>query len=151
MAVHQCAGFNAYPMLCHEKAVKRSVRYPLGSSDKQIAYKPDSTHGLDVFVDADFAGGWSSGNVHNPEVVLSRTGYVIMYAGCPVTWSSKLQTEIAFSTTKAEYIAGKLFRSLTSCKKLVEYLSFSTQRLTFIAMFYDFHKDFCLLNLVAST
>jgi hypothetical protein len=28
-----------------------------------------------------------------------------MYAGCPITWSSKLQTEIALSTTEAEYIA----------------------------------------------
>ena len=41
----------------------------------------------------------------NPECVLSRTGYVIMYAGCPLTWCSKLQTEIALSTTEAEYIA----------------------------------------------
>jgi hypothetical protein len=29
MAVHQCARFNAYPMLCHEKAVKRIARYLL--------------------------------------------------------------------------------------------------------------------------
>ena len=36
---------------------------------------------------------------------LSRTGFVIMYAGCPLTWSSKLQTEIALSTTESEYIA----------------------------------------------
>ncbi|KAL7460030.1 hypothetical protein ACHAXS_000498 [Conticribra weissflogii] len=28
-----------------------------------------------------------------------------MYAGCPIFWSSKLQTEIALSTTEAEYIA----------------------------------------------
>eukprot|EP00804_Cyclotella_cryptica_P006347 CCRYP_010172-RF/>CCRYP_010172-RF protein AED:0.45 eAED:0.45 QI:0/-1/0/1/-1/0/1/0/107 len=28
-----------------------------------------------------------------------------MYAGCPITWSSKLKTEIALSTTEAEYIA----------------------------------------------
>ena len=28
-----------------------------------------------------------------------------MYARCPLTWYSKLQTEIALSTTKAEYIA----------------------------------------------
>ncbi len=60
--------------------------------------------GLELFVDADFAGGWSSGNVHNPEVVLSQTGYAIMYAGCPIMRSSKLQTEIALSTTEAEYI-----------------------------------------------
>ena len=41
----------------------------------------------------------------NADNVLSRTGYVICYAGCPVVWSSKLQTEIALSTAKAEYIA----------------------------------------------
>ena len=68
-------------------------------------YKPDPSRGLEVYVDADFAGGWSSGDVHNPECVLSRTGYVLMYAGCLITWSSKLQTEIALSTTEAEYIA----------------------------------------------
>jgi len=28
-----------------------------------------------------------------------------MLAGCPITWGSKLQTEIALSTTKSEYIA----------------------------------------------
>ena len=105
MAVHQCARFNTSPMLCHEKAVKRIARYLLSSHDKGIHYKPDSTRGLEVFVDADFAGGWSSGDHDNPECVLSRTGYVIMYAGCPITWSSKLQTEIALSTTEAEYIA----------------------------------------------
>ena len=35
----------------------------------------------------------------------SRTGYVISFAGCPVIWGSKLQTQIALSTTEAEYIA----------------------------------------------
>ena len=28
-----------------------------------------------------------------------------MFAGCPITWGSKLQTEIALSTTESEYIA----------------------------------------------
>jgi hypothetical protein len=37
--------------------------------------------------------------------VLSRTGYIIYYAGCPIHWVSKLQTEIALSTTESEYIA----------------------------------------------
>ena len=37
--------------------------------------------------------------------VMSRTGFVIMYANCPIYWVSKLQTEIALSTAEAEYIA----------------------------------------------
>jgi hypothetical protein len=35
----------------------------------------------------------------------SRSGFVIKYAGCPIIWQSKLQTETALSTTEAEYIA----------------------------------------------
>ena len=41
----------------------------------------------------------------NADNVLSRTVFLIRYAGCPVIWSSKLQTEIALSTAEAEYIA----------------------------------------------
>jgi hypothetical protein len=37
--------------------------------------------------------------------VLSRTGFIIYYANCPLIWCSKLQTKIALSTAKAEYIA----------------------------------------------
>ena len=40
--------------------------------------------------------------------VLSRTGFVIRYAVCPVIWSSKLQTEIALSTAEVEYISMSL-------------------------------------------
>ena len=40
-----------------------------------------------------------------PVSVMSRTGYVIRYMGCSILWVSKIQTEIALSTTEAEYIA----------------------------------------------
>ncbi len=36
---------------------------------------------------------------------MSRSGFIIKYADCPIYWSSKLPTEIALSTAKAEYIA----------------------------------------------
>ena len=35
----------------------------------------------------------------------SRSGWIIQYAGCPITWASKLQTLTALSTTEAEYVA----------------------------------------------
>ena len=37
--------------------------------------------------------------------VKSRAGFVILVAGCPVIWKSKLQGEIALSTMQAEYQA----------------------------------------------
>jgi len=36
---------------------------------------------------------------------LSCTGYVLVYCGCPIAWTSKLQIEVTLSTTKAEYQA----------------------------------------------
>ena len=55
------------------------------------------------------------------ESVLSRTGFVITYCNCPVTWSSKLQTEIALSTTEAEYIAlSTMCRTLLPMRMLLK-------------------------------
>ena len=76
-----------------------------GNKDKGIIFRPDKSRGLECFVDADFAGGWNQTDPDNAENVMSRTGFAFMYAGCPVTWCSKLQTEIALSTAEAEYIA----------------------------------------------
>ena len=105
MATHQCVRFNDNPKLCHERAIKRICKYLLGTMDKGIIFQPDHSKGLKCHVDADFAGGWTNGNSSNPEAVLSQTGFIILYTGCPTYWCSKLQTEIALSTTEAEYIA----------------------------------------------
>jgi hypothetical protein len=40
----------------------------------------------------------------DPITARSRMGYIIN-AGCPISWCSKLQTDIAHSSTEAEYIA----------------------------------------------
>jgi hypothetical protein len=63
-----------------------------------MIYSP-SNQSFDVYVDAPFTGDW------DPDTARSRTGYVILYASCPVIWASKLQTEIALSTIEAEYLA----------------------------------------------
>jgi hypothetical protein len=39
------------------------------------------------------------------QITLSCTGFVITYANWAIYWASCLQTEIALSTAKAEYIA----------------------------------------------
>ena len=105
MAVHQTAWFSNQPMLSHEKSIMRLGRYLLDTRKRGIIYEPEKSLGLECYVDADFASGWSQADSDNAENVLSRTGYVIMYANCPIHWVSRLQTEIALSTAKAEYIA----------------------------------------------
>ena len=91
----------------------RLGRYLLDTCKRDMIYKPDRSKGLECCVGADFARGWTQANASNAENVLSRTGYVIMYASCPILWVSWLQTEIALSTAEAEYIT---FPRLTSVK-----------------------------------
>jgi hypothetical protein len=104
-SVHQCAHFCSDPRLSHEKAVKRIVRYLKRTSNEGIILRPDSTKGIQCFVDADFASGWTSSDCDEPSSVYSRAGFIIMYAGCPLVWVSKPQTEVPLGTTEAEYIA----------------------------------------------
>jgi hypothetical protein len=104
-AVHQCARFSNDPKESHVVAVKRIVKYLIGTKDKGIYLRPDS-HSFECWVDADFVGNWDRVNADvDPSTAKSRTGYVINYGGCPITWASKLQTEVALSTTEAEYNA----------------------------------------------
>ncbi len=70
-----------------------------------MIYTPDSKQGIEVWVDADFAGGWDTSKAGDADNVYSLTGCIIYYAGCPIYWQSKLQTEIALLTAEAEYIA----------------------------------------------
>ncbi len=58
-----------------------------------------------MYIDADFAGGYDKEHEVEPSLVYSCTSFIIKYAGCPLMWQSKLQTEIALYTTKSEYIA----------------------------------------------
>jgi hypothetical protein len=105
MVTHQCARFSVNPMRSHEQAVIQIGRYFLSTKEKGTIYKPDPLQGIEVFADADFAGGWVRADAMNAENVYSRTGYAIFYAGCPIFWQSKRQAEMALSTAEAEYIA----------------------------------------------
>jgi hypothetical protein len=128
-AVHQCARFSQNPMRIHEIAVRRIVRYLHGTSDRGYILRPTSeSHNLDCYVDADFAGLWDFEGSDDPNSVKSRTGYVITFANCPVLWVSKLQTEIALSTTEAEYIAlSQAMRDLIPMRNLLVELASITK------------------------
>ena len=60
---------------------------------------------MECYVDADFAGGWQQLDADVTDNVMSRTGFIIMYANCHLFWSIKLKTDIALITSEAEYTA----------------------------------------------
>jgi hypothetical protein len=127
-AVHQCARFSIAPKRSHEIAVRRIVRYLKGTHNKGYILRPTSTPTLDCFVDADFAGLWTPTTSSDPTSVKSRTGYVITFASCPILWSSKLQSEIALSTTEAEYIAlSQATRDLIPMRALLQEFALATK------------------------
>ena len=54
---------------------------------------------------------------------MSRTGFVLRYAGCPIGWCSNLQTEIDLSKEEAEYMAlSQALRELIPRMTLLEEL-----------------------------
>jgi hypothetical protein len=104
-AVHQCARHCANPKIQHTAAVKRIGRYLLGTKDKGLIMKPNH-EGMECWVYAAHASEWNNKTASSdPSTARSRMGYIITYAGCPMHWSSKMQTEIALSTAEGEYIA----------------------------------------------
>jgi hypothetical protein len=120
-AVHQCARYCNNPKLLHEKALKHIGRYLLLTKDKGMILQPEANHQLNAYVDADFAGRWHKEYAHLRDSVLSRTGFILQYCGCPIVWSSKLQTEIALSTTEAEYLAlSSCMREIIPMRTLIE-------------------------------
>eukprot|EP00957_Ditylum_brightwellii_P103839 7909949-Ditylum_brightwellii.AAC.1 len=65
---------------------------------------PDMRRGLEGHVDASFPGEWNKTWSEEPTFVLSRTGFIIVYANNMIIWTSKLHTKIILSTTEIEYV-----------------------------------------------
>ena len=122
--MHQCAQYGQNPKLSHEKAVKRIIRYLRRTRDKGLILIVNEDLGLECYMDANFAGTFDKNKPDNPRDCLSRTGYIIKYAGCPIIWASKMQTTIAMSTTEAEYMAlSTAMREVIYCIHLLDELT----------------------------
>ena len=123
-SVHQAARFCSNPKRSHEEAVKRIARYLKRTSDRGIACQFDATRPIEVFVDTDFSGTWNLEESDLMISALSRTGCGIKILNCPIHWVSKMQTEVALSTTELEHIAlSQSARDLISIKQMIEFLN----------------------------
>ena len=105
-ATHSCARFCENPGATHFQAVEHIVKYLKKTREKGIIMKPNKSKSLEVYADADFSGNWYKPTAaDDASTAKSRSGYLVLYAGCPIIWSSRLQTQVALSTTEAEYIS----------------------------------------------
>ena len=90
--------FNANPGPAHCRAVQHLWRYLKGTMDLKLTYAPPAASDRFVtYSDADHGGCMDSGK--------STTGYVVKLGTGAISWSSKLQSIVALSTTEAEYVA----------------------------------------------
>jgi hypothetical protein len=105
-ATHQLTKYSSNPREPHGEAVLYLICYLKKTQDLGTHFKPGQDKGFKCFCDADFSDNW---NKHlapfDPSTAKSRSGWIVFYAGCPVIWVSKLQTQVTLSTTEAEYIA----------------------------------------------
>jgi hypothetical protein len=122
--VHQCARFAADPKEEHSQAVKLIARYLKGTKDMGIICKPNQDSFV-CFADADFSGNWNQEIAENDRsTARSRSGYVVKYANCPIIWASRLQTEIALSSSESKYISlSQALREVIPLMRLVKELS----------------------------
>lgn len=139
-ATHQCARHCSDPRQEHGDAIIHLAKYLKGTASKGIILQPDPSKSLEVWADADFCGNWFPKTAQkDPSTSKSRTGYVITYAGCPIAWSSTLQTLATLSSTEAEYVA--LSTALRHAIPLMELLK-ELQRNGF-DIFTDVPRIFC--------
>ena len=79
----------------HWMAVKWILRYLKGTTDQALCFG-GSNISLQGYVDADMVGDRDNRR--------STTGYVFTVGGTAVSWVSKIQSVVALSTTKTEYV-----------------------------------------------
>ena len=96
-AVSNLARYCARPTKEHWLAIKRIIRYLIGTLDCGLFYCKDGSKKCIGFSDADWGG-----DINDRK---STSGYLFQISGAAVSWRSKKQTCVALSTAEAEYMA----------------------------------------------
>jgi hypothetical protein len=106
-AVGLLSRFSQKPKLKHWNAVLRVFQYLKGTINYGLVYRGGRDGEMYGVTDADFA----SDEVDRR----STSGYVVMYSGAAIYWSSRKQKLTATSTMESEYIG------LSECVREIEY------------------------------
>ncbi len=90
-ATQQIAKYLPNPRQSHGEAILYLVCYLKKTRDLGLKFKPDSKKGFECYCDADFSGNWNEEFVTvDPSTGKSQCGWIIIYAGCLVSWASQL-------------------------------------------------------------
>jgi hypothetical protein len=84
------------PTCRHWEQAKRILRYVSGTKHYCLTFSGSISLEPLIWQDSSFADGIDR---------RSRTGFITMMSGGPVSWSSRLQKSVALSTSEAEYMA----------------------------------------------
>ena len=105
-AMHQLMKYSSNPWEPHGEAARYLVCYLKKTCDIGTCFQSDCKKYFECYCNTNFSGAWNKQFAHSdPSTAKSRRGWIIFYANCPIIWASKLQTQVALSTTKAEYIS----------------------------------------------
>ncbi|XP_070023285.1 secreted RxLR effector protein 161-like [Nicotiana sylvestris] len=96
-SVCKYARFQSAPKESHLTAIKRIIRYLIGTISYELWYQRSNNFKLEVFSNVDLAGD------KEDRKSTSRTYQLLGKSLIP--WNNKKQVLVALSTTKAEYIA----------------------------------------------
>jgi hypothetical protein len=116
-AISHLASFCSTYQETHWKACERVMKYLQGTIDASLVYHRDGNQKIAGYSDAEYAGDKGDRK--------SVGAYVFTLANGPVSWQSKKQTTVAWSSMEAEYIA------LGSAGKEAVWLSIMDQELGF--------------------
>ncbi len=104
-ATHQIAKYSLDPRQAHGEAILYLICWLKKTRDLGLKFKPNPDKGFKCYCDADFLGNWyKKFTPVNPSTAKSQSSWIVFYAGCTVCWASKLQSQVALSTTEAKYI-----------------------------------------------
>ena len=84
------------PGRAHLRAATRVLIYLRCTKSRALTFRPDSSLGLDVYVDSDWASKFSC------------SGILCFFMGCVFHWFSKVQRSVSLSSAEAEFFGAML-------------------------------------------
>lgn len=112
-SVHVLSQFMQTPREAHWHAALRIVRFLKGSPGQGILLKADPDLSLTVYCDSD----WNT----CPKTRRSLSAFVVFLGGSPISWKTKKQDTVSFSSAEAEYRAmAAALREIKWLRKLLK-------------------------------